>query len=294
MIQEPLKMTLRIALIGDIHYPTLASQPKHIQARDEFFRHVFQEFFSLDADVYICVGDVTHTGHADEWNGIANLLEPYEGKPFRFVLGNHDTLVETKASVLSRMHQSRYFTEDFGDVRLMFIDTTHERRRDNWGGVVDKHQLDWIRSEENHMDTPLLLFGHHPLYNTTAHSSDRMMYIENSAELEAAVDRAHRPVIYFNGHNHAQSIVKHPGRENWTCIQTASILSGLCFRTIDVNVHRDATSIKIETRSIDTMAVESSRSVLYEAITDYWHNPLAMGEPADQSMTQTYEAPRLR
>ncbi|WP_436663700.1 metallophosphoesterase family protein [Alicyclobacillus acidoterrestris] len=275
-------MTLRIAVLGDVHYPYLpGGSEEQIAARDRFYADVFEQFFAETADLYVCVGDVTHTGHPEEWAGIARIFAQYHDKPFRFVLGNHDTLLQSKSSVLSRMNQQRHWGEQLEHLPLFFLDTTQESRRDDWGGTVDREQLEWIRTRHAESAEPLFVFAHHPLYNTTAKSDEPMMYVQNYDDVEAAMASLSKQVFYFNRHNHVQSIAKHPRRSNWVCIQTASILSGLRYRVVEVT----STSMTVNTKVIDAEGMKETLTTLYQGIPDYWHNPDAVGEETDGAIT---------
>jgi len=213
-------LSLRIAVIGDLHYPNF-EQDHHTHARDEYYSKVLGSFLSHDADFHIAAGDVTHDGHSDQWTQLLQLVSEHQSSKtettFRHILGNHDTLLASKATVQDLTGRPRYFMEETADCRLIFLDTTKESSPKDWGGLVDAEQLEWLKSLQQLPAKTTLVFGHHPFHETTTGSDEPMMNISNGEEVFAALRALSPSGLYLNGHNHAHSIVEqHEQFPDWS------------------------------------------------------------------------------
>ena len=106
---------------------------------------------------------------------------------------------------------------------LLFLETAREQEDpDNWGGWISKEQLVWLEKEiEKSGDKLLLIFAHHPVYDTTFRSNFSMLSIEPKIDVWSVLRKKKGKGIYVNGHNHVDSIV---GSENWTFIQIAAVI----------------------------------------------------------------------
>ncbi|QQE78992.1 metallophosphoesterase [Alicyclobacillus sp. SO9] len=274
-------MALRIALIGDLHYPGMLNESAdNLSVRDTFYTELLHNFFMEDADLHVSVGDVTHKGNSEEWKGIERIVQKYPGRTFRFVLGNHDVLDQSKHVTLEALELPRYFVEETRDARLIYLDTTRDMSPDNWGGFVDEEQLKWLQTLPRQVDKPTLVFAHHPIHNTTAKSELPMMNVENSQGVVHELDKIAAQIIYMNGHNHIQSIAKHPSLSQWDFVQTASVVSSPCFRVLEVT----PTSVAVTTKHLATPTFQKRAAAVREIVSDYWHDETAPGGKGDQSI----------
>ncbi|RDW16475.1 hypothetical protein CWR48_16460 [Oceanobacillus arenosus] len=66
---------MRIAVIGDLHYPALHEDYRFIENnRDGFYSTFIQKLFSTPADLYISIGDLTNFGLPEEYEEIYKLI----------------------------------------------------------------------------------------------------------------------------------------------------------------------------------------------------------------------------
>jgi Icc protein len=230
--------TIRLAVMGDAHY--CSEIPSELtSARDDYYRALFREFFALDADVHILLGDVTHWGNPREWDFVlrttSELSKRYD-RQFRFILGNHDTLRQSREDVLEQTESPRYAVDEFPNLRIVYLDTTKESSHDNWGGLVDQEQLDWLDEMSARENRYTIVCGHHPIAQTTAGSDRDMMSIDNSREVLDKLANLSQEGLYLNGHNHVHSAVTGidtlPG---WTFVQHSAVLSAPVFRRYTVS-----------------------------------------------------------
>ncbi|OAO89192.1 hypothetical protein AXX17_ATUG03440, partial [Arabidopsis thaliana] len=218
--------TMKLALIGDLHYPAnLLGRKDAEAARDAFYEAVLGAFLSVDADYHISLGDLTHEGTAEEYEAVYGFIRSrYPDRRFLHVLGNHDTHSLSKPDLEKLTGSPRYQMIEEQEMTMLLLDTAREMYPDNWGGTLDEEQLTWLAAhlpKEAHK--PVLVFGHHPMQGTTARSNEEMMGLDtdSSSRLKHLLGGVPGAGFYWNGHNHVQSLVR---EGNWHYFQAASML----------------------------------------------------------------------
>jgi 3',5'-cyclic AMP phosphodiesterase CpdA len=224
---------MRLALLGDLHYSSMSHGTEEVKAaRVRAFEHMLKAFLNEEADFHISIGDLTHEGTAQELQSIFSILAKSE-RSFIHVLGNHDTYSLPKQEISTLTGQPCYRAIDTPHAKLIFLDTTKEMNRSDWGGELDEEQLSWLEGQltDSHQKQ-VLLFGHHPVFDTTARSTLDKLYIRPQDEIRDVLNSRPKGGIYFCGHNHMNSIVK---QGNWHYVQTAACLDVPAYRVIDVH-----------------------------------------------------------
>ncbi|MEO2202866.1 metallophosphoesterase [Paenibacillus pabuli] len=224
---------MRLALLGDYHYSSMSHGTEEMKAaRVRVYEHMLKAFLEEKADFHVSIGDLTHEGTAQEFQSIYSILSSSE-RNFIHVLGNHDTYSIPKHEISKLTGQDRYRAIDTPHARLIFLDTTQEMNPADWGGELDEEQLAWLKSElaDSH-EKQVLLFGHHPVFDTTARSTLDKLYIRPQDELKSILNSRPEGGIYFCGHNHMNSIVK---QGEWHYVQTAACLDVPAYRVIEVH-----------------------------------------------------------
>ncbi len=276
-------MSLRLAVIGDLHFPRLRNHLESVVARrDEFYRTLLTQFFIHPADLHVVLGDVTHEGTKEEWTAVYSLLTSLANKynrQFHILLGNHDTLAFSKKEIEEHTGMPRYTFHDTSSCRLLLLDTTKEATPANWGGLIDDQELEWLAGLPAPTANCTLVFGHHPFPNTTAESEIPMMSAENAHALVPLVHS--NRVVYFNGHNHVNSITTGSGDlSHWTFVQAASVLCSPSFRVVEVSDDE----ISVSTVFVDGPTLYEDAQAVRGALTGYAHKPLAKGQTVDHDI----------
>ncbi|WP_181430005.1 metallophosphoesterase family protein [Paenibacillus illinoisensis] len=224
---------MRLALLGDYHYSSMSHGTEEMKAaRVRAYEHMLKAFLEVEADFHISIGDLTHEGTAQEFGSIFSFLSRSE-RNFIHVLGNHDTYSIPKHEISKLTGQDRYRAIDTPHAKLIFLDTTQEMNPADWGGELDEEQLTWLKEElTNSHDKQVLIFGHHPVFDTTARSTLDKLYIRPQDELKSIFNNQPEGGIYFCGHNHINSIVK---QGKWHYVQTAACLDVPAYRVIEVH-----------------------------------------------------------
>jgi Icc protein len=255
---------LRIALMGDLHYPELGGNEAHLRdAKAQFYGHYVKEFMDTQADLHISIGDLTHNGFAEEFRDVYRVVRE-SGVHFRQVLGNHDVLAMRKEAILAITKQPRYEALDTEHALIVLLDTTLELDLYGWG--LDAEQWDWLELKMSEAgEKPVLVFAHHPVPGTTAESPEPGAEFAPYQNIRSLLDKSSGGGLFFNGHTHTHHIVT---QGKWHFIQTAAALCDPCFRLIEI----DTDEIRVRTIPAAHEDIMRSRSILHEQLSGF-HRP---------------------
>jgi 3',5'-cyclic AMP phosphodiesterase CpdA len=265
----------KIALIGDLHYPTLASEigdVELISARDKFYAKFLAAFLAEEADCHVCIGDLSHMGLAEEFVGFRKALD--EQVPvgrqsgaevrFRAVLGNHDVLALPKREISALMEQPLYEMVETDDALLIFLDTTRGFELHGWG--VDEAQWRWLEERIGYApEKAMAIFAHHPVPGTTGDSPSADGSFAPFQDLRPLLARRSGLALYCNGHTHTHSIASAGG---WRFVQTAAAYCHPCYRMIEIV---DGVA-NVRTVAIRDEEVNEYAKFLYDKLTKF-HKP---------------------
>lgn len=275
---------MKIAVIGDLHYPGNSGITKEltrevIEAKQAFYPGFLDNFFNMEADLYVSIGDLTHIGSKEEFTEVFNIIGQY-GKDFRMVLGNHDLYTTTRENIIEEFNQfgiGDYLIES-DEAILVFLETARELVRERWNGTLSDKQLSWLDNIiTSSGEKPVVIFAHHPLHNMTARSNVKYLSIEKDIDLWSILEKKQGKGIYVNGHVHTDSIVF---KGQWTFVQLCDVIDHQSARLIDIQ--SDYIDI------IDTMLDFENSLTLAEQIGDsleaYRLFPEGVGTPLLREM----------
>lgn len=266
---------MKIAVIGDLHFPSVKENYAFIREdRQSFFESFMEQFFSIPADLYVSIGDLTNFGSADELEDIYSMIRQHQ-KPFVHVLGNHDVYAMTRKNVLHITQQERFHTISTEHATLAFLDTAQEQNYEDWGGTLDLVQQQWLENVVHESgDRPLIVFGHHPVHGTTKNSEKEKRCIAPDIPMWELLKPKQRAGLYVNGHNHYNSIA---AREHWTFLQLAAVLDEQAVRIIDVS----ESLIAIDYIPLVDPKLKSAAHTIGTAIDHFQLKPHPLGTQAD-------------
>jgi len=215
--RPPGRLLATIATANDVHFgelecgrlgnaleeelgPVFSSEPGEPPYPETMNRAVIAEMAALDPDVVVVKGDLTDRGTPDQYQAF---LDAYGtlGERMYHVRGNHDAMTDPTIAA-----DDAPFTIELDGVTLAVLDTVIpglER------GQVTHHQLDWLDEVTNEATGPVLVFGHHHLWNLDAdYRSDSYFGInpDDSDALAAVVARRENIAGYFAGHTHRNRV----------------------------------------------------------------------------------------
>ncbi|MDQ8735684.1 metallophosphoesterase [Paenibacillus sp. LHD-38] len=269
---------MKLVLMGDLHYHEIDhSIPGLLEARTAFYHTLLERFLDINADLHISLGDLTNLGSSLELQEVYEILR-HKDRTFIHVLGNHDLYTQTRREVLEITGQQRYHAIDTDTAMLVFLDTAKEMDFEDWGGWIDDEQLKWLeRLIDASGSKPLLVFGHHPVYNTTARSEKEKGSIHPCIDIWSILNRKNGVGIYFNGHTHVDSIVT---QNNWTFVQLSACLDQHGFRILEFLEEE----IRISAIDIADKDVQKHASMLHQHMKHFKPNPDARGLDLDREI----------
>lgn len=158
------------------------------------------EITELDPDAVVAKGDLTTHGTREEYDQFLAAYGEAFGDRLHHVRGNHDG----------------YFGEDFASkaplevtlpgVTLAVLDTVIPKHTP---GQVTADQLQWLDELGARADRPVLVFGHHHVWNPASNQRPESYFGINPDDSEALIDVfARRPSLagYFAGHTHRNRV----------------------------------------------------------------------------------------
>jgi Icc protein len=177
--------------------PPLVAEPGEPPYPETMARAAAAEIAAIGPDVVIAKGDLTSQGAGAE---LKTFLDIFDGLPLHWAYGNHDVSSRSELGV-------RPATEliTAAGARVALIDTAVPAEA---GGRVTEEQLDWLDELGADVATPVLVMGHHPLYDHAAFTAG--INAEDSERLVELFARRPALVGYFAGHSHRNSVRRLP------------------------------------------------------------------------------------
>ncbi|MCJ7840399.1 metallophosphoesterase [Lederbergia sp. NSJ-179] len=267
---------MRIALIGDLHYPSMIGQRKDVkEARDKFYTSFIHSFFEIEADYYVSIGDLTNFGMEDELREVYQIIRKYH-KNFIHTLGNHDLYGIPREEVLNISDIEQNISMETDLAHLIFLETARDHNDEDYSGYLSDDQLAWLEEQIIQSGEKLvLIFAHHPVYNTTARSNFPYLSIVPEVPIQDILRKKRGNGMYVNGHNHIDSIET---IDNWTYIQAGSILDDPSIRILEIN--QDEISIKAI--NVGNPELKKQSQMIGSAIHHFQFNPYGIGTTSNR------------
>ena len=181
--------------------PPLQAEPGEPPYPETMARGAAAEIEAAGADAVVAKGDLTAWGLRDEMATFLAIFEPPFGARLHWTYGNHD--VSSRSELGSRPACELVAVEG---ARVALLDTAVAAEV---GGRVTAEQLEWLDElGAAEGGTPVLVFGHHPLYDHTSFTAG--INPEDSDRLAEVFAR--RPALagYFAGHTHRNLVRRLP------------------------------------------------------------------------------------
>jgi 3',5'-cyclic-AMP phosphodiesterase len=215
--RPPGRLQATIATANDVHFgevecgrlgdlgteelgPILRSEPGDPPYPEVMNRAVIDEMHRLDPDAVIVKGDLTDAGREHEFEAF---LDAYGalGERMQWVRGNHEVKTDPQFAA-----GYAPYPVHLDGVTLAVVDTVIPGTD---RGELSSDQVAWLDDLAGSVATPLLVFGHHHVWNLDAdHRSDRYFGInpEDSEALAGVVARHENIAGYFAGHTHRNRV----------------------------------------------------------------------------------------
>ncbi|MEX0664180.1 MAG: metallophosphoesterase [Acidimicrobiia bacterium] len=167
-------------------------------------RAVVGEMRALDPDVVVVKGDLTSVGSADEY---AAFLAMYGtlGDRMHHVRGNHDAMRDPTMAI-----EDAPYAVELEGITLAVLDTVIPGTD---GGQLSADQVQWLDDLASETADPVLVFGHHYLWDLASPTRNPHTFGINPDDSEAlagVVTRRENIAGYFAGHTHRNRIRRFP------------------------------------------------------------------------------------
>lgn len=180
--------------------PVFSSEPGEPPYPETMNESVIEEMKELDPEAVVVKGDLTNDGLDEEY---AAFLAAYGalGDRMYHVRGNHDAMHDPTIAA-----DDAPFAVELDGVTLAVLDTVIPGLAQ---GQLTHHQRDWLDELAAASAGPVMVFGHHHLWDLDAdHRSATYFGInpDDSEALAEVVARRDNIVGYFAGHTHRNRI----------------------------------------------------------------------------------------
>ena len=207
----------RLATVNDVHFGETVCGMIHTIPEDELGpwvraepgeepypitmnREAVAEIERYAPDALVAKGDLTTVGSEEEYQTFLDLYSGF-GTRLHHVRGNHDAMQDPTLAV-----QGAPYTVDVNGVTLAVIDTV---RPTEAGGQITRDQLGWLDALAREVSGPVLVFGHHQIWDLRAPERSTNYFgidPDSSEALVAVVAGRDNIVGYFAGHTHRHRI----------------------------------------------------------------------------------------
>lgn len=231
---------MKLLLLGDLHYPTLQdADADDLRVRQQIYEGLFRELDREDADGCVLLGDLTNSGVPADLQTVLTAAKAMRA-PLYAVAGNHDTHGCSTAEFYAGLGTERYYAVELPQATLLLLDSTLESCLDDWLGVLDEPQYNWLQQKVRESTKPVFVVAHHPVCDTTRRSDERRLQLH--ADMWRVLGQRSGGV-YLNGHNHYHSIAEQQG---WLFVQTGDFPSHMDYRVLEFDGER----VTVTTRSL--------------------------------------------
>ena len=162
------------------------------------------EIAALGPDVVVAKGDLTCVGSEEEYRAFLDTYAPF-GARLHHVRGNHDAMLDPTLAL-----EGAPYAVEVGGATLAVLDTVQPTRA---GGQITRDQLGWLDDTAAATSGPVLVFGHHQIWDihAPARPADYFGVDPDSSEAFVAVVGRHENIVgYFAGHTHRNRIRRFP------------------------------------------------------------------------------------
>lgn len=190
---------IKFGICADLHHDIIYDAPERLSA-------FINEMQQTQPDFIIQLGDFC-CPH-DRNRQIMEIWNEFTGPKYH-VIGNHDIDGGFKREQVVAFWKAKgkYYSFDQKGYHFVVLDTNENEYNplknplSHYGSFVGDEQLQWLESDLNKTDLPVIVFGHHGLDND-------MTGVENATKVRFMLERANskskfrKVQLVFSGHHH--------------------------------------------------------------------------------------------
>ena len=225
------ELLARVATVNDVHFgETVCGKVDGVDEWDTFSvgpgerpypetmnAGAVQEITAAGVDAVVAKGDLTSNGTQEEYDRFLEVYGSAFGDRLVHVRGNHESYHRLPAAAWPTQERV------LAGVTLAVLDTSRDRAVN---GHLDAAQLDWLDELGARSDQPVLVLGHHPVWNPAEeprHDGTFGIVPDDTEALAAVMARRPSLVGYFAGHTHRNRVVHLPGSGQVPYVEVASV-----------------------------------------------------------------------
>ncbi|MFV0318232.1 MAG: metallophosphoesterase family protein [Microthrixaceae bacterium] len=210
------ELLARIATVNDVHFgeteagrlgdsdewetfSVAPGKPPYPQVMNAGAVH---DISSWEPDLVVVKGDLTSSGAPEQYEEFRACYEPPFGDRLLAVRGNHESYHHL--AVADDPFQER----ELPGVHVALLDTTRDGEPN---GDLTAEQLDRLDELAARADRSVLVFGHHPIWDSSSEARSDDTFGLLPAATEALIEvfaRRPRLVGYFAGHTHRNRVLR--------------------------------------------------------------------------------------
>lgn len=221
---------MRILFFSDMHFPYSGLlDDELLYARNLLFIPFLNEIFSLKSDIVISLGDLVLDGLKEEMDEV---YAHVKGN-FYHILGNHDRIKFSLNELIDNKFRHGDTFLMYNQCDIILLETARDKNSQNWGGTLSDLQILWLKKcVEKNPEKPLLIFAHHPIFNTVRKSNYDMYSIDKNCEILPILKSRKGLCFYISGHTHTDDILRDG---NIIFISASSVIDARIIRTLDIS-----------------------------------------------------------
>lgn len=205
---------ITFAQITDLHITTADDPYKSKERNDRRLRDMLTTIYALQPRpvAIIASGDLVDRGEAREYEELKTLLSEFTEIPIYAGMGNHDLRgpfqeVFPRSQTLIRYETDKngfiQYEQDFGDVRLVMIDTLDERDGKHFeNGAFCAKRAGWLKRTLSRSRKPTMIALHHPPVRSGVYWMDAREKYDWQKRLAGAVKGRKTVRTMMCGHLH--------------------------------------------------------------------------------------------
>lgn len=191
--------------IDGVDWETYTVDPGEAPYPETMNAAVVADMTGWDPDAVVVKGDVTSNGTDEEVDQFLEVYGGAFGDRLMWVRGNHESYHCQQRGAWPVQER------ELEGVTLAVLDTS---RDGTINGHLSEDQLDWLDELGSRADRPVLVFGHHPVWNPAEeqrHDRTFGLVPDDTEALAEVLARRSRLLGYFAGHTHRNKRVDLPG-----------------------------------------------------------------------------------
>jgi Icc protein len=229
---------MRIVQLTDLHVGLEDEDTYGVDVRQNFLQ-ILDKAKAQDPDLLVISGDLCYRdGDATIYKWIKSHLDS-ANLPYEIMSGNHDDPTLLAQSFgredLLKGHEL-YFSRSYAGRTALFLDTTTYE--------MSTAQLEWLEQALKAIDSPALVFMHHPPLPSGVPFMDTKHSLRNMGAVQEVFFQHPHPVHVFTGHYHVEKVIT---KQNLTVYITPSCFFQIGQRSEDFEVDH----YRIALRTID-------------------------------------------